>query len=228
MNDLDLDLNPEEEIMFSFDEMMNIKRQEEYFISSINLSECYDGIMYYTDKDELLRFFPTHSLDCIVTDNPTVHNLNILDECLNSRSTIIVYDIALILSSGDFDTNKSLTFFRRKGYELYKQGVINTVCIYEFRRNETKKYTDMCIKELDVEAISMIVSASFDSETTVLIDTYLLPDLIYHCQRNGKSIITIIEFKEVNVNYINRYMESKDDSANIKVEPKTGQYSIAF
>lgn len=215
---------------FSLDEILSVEKKEEEVVGTLVSAELINSTIYYTNKDELLERMQNHSIDIVITDNPEIHNLRLLDELLNLKATIIVFDIAGYIDDEKRSNvySKSESFLSRHKYELYREGVIKGFKTYEWRRGNETKLTDICVEEIPAESVAMIMVASFSSNDIILLDTYALPEFIYYGELYKKNLISIVEFKQDLITYIENFLLSKENTEQEKVEPKTGQYTLVL
>jgi hypothetical protein len=217
---------------FSLDEILDVEKEDEQVINSLNNSDLYNSLLYYTDKDELIQRMQSHAIDILITDNPSVHNLNILDELMQLRSTIIIFDTANEIEverRKETYYHKIEPFLRRNRYELYKESELSGVKIYEWNRGIEQKFTDTVIEGLTVDQVAMLMSAMFTENDTVLLDTYALPELMHFGAVYKRNVITAVKFDKQLVTYLESYLDKKQSSVQEpKVSIETGQYELTF
>jgi len=199
---------------FSLDEILEVKQDENLYLSSVDIRDMFGEIIFYCGKkDDLLKQMPTNCADIIITDNPSVHNLNILKEILNLKSTILIFDIAGMMI-GD-DEERIENFLRRNNYEFTKKCYLGDVPLYDYRRQETKSYTDIFLQGIPIDVASMCFINSLGIDTCVINDSCVLSDIAHYSIKNAKNVVTILEFKPDSMKFIENVDKIKESLPNV-------------
>ena len=198
----------------------------------LNNSDLYSSILYYTNKDELIERMQSHSIDILITDNPSVHNLNRLDELMQLRSAVIIFDLA---NEIDVERRKESYYhkiephLRRHRYELINETEIEGIKVYEWNRGIEQRFLDIVVPGIKSERTYMLLAAMITEHDTVLLDTHFIPELIQYGAVYKRNIIAAVKFEQSLVNYLTKWFEEKE---TVKEEPKvtlaTGQYELTF
>ena len=195
---------------FTLNEMLDVEHEESLVMSTVDIRDMFGEIIFYAGKkEELLNLMPTNCADVLITDNPSVHNLNILKEILNLKSTILICDIAGIML-GD-EENRIERFLSRNGYEFIKKCYIGDYPLYDYRKSETRSLTDIFVKGIPIDVASMCFVNSLGVDNCVILDSCILPDITHYSIKTGKNIVTLLEFKEANMKFIDN-VENKKES----------------